>query len=69
MTVAHPLCQDAEGHVCQKPSGLACDSQPCGRPAGTHWGPYFCPEHDEARLVAIDTALQDISARLSRMGR
>ena len=47
MDQSHPNC--TEGHVCQEPSGRTCLG--CDEPAGTIWGPYWCPEHDKERLA------------------
>lgn len=38
-------------HVCQKPSGRPCVD--CGKPAGTLWGPAFCPDCDVLRLERL----------------
>lgn len=46
--IAHPDCQGPQGHTCHRPSGRSCIE--CGRPAGTLWGPYWCPDCDEERL-------------------
>jgi hypothetical protein len=62
---AHPNCQSADGHVCQKPSGRSCVEVPCKEVAGTFWGPYFCPAHDETRLNKIAQSLQDISNKIA----
>lgn len=48
---SHRQC--LHGHICQKPSGRACAEQPCDQPAGTWWGPYWCPEHDKQRLDRV----------------
>lgn len=60
--MSHPNCHGPEGHVCAKPSGRACYEQPCPEPAGTLWGPYWCPAHDEERLDGISRNLEDIKA-------
>lgn len=48
---AHPKCID--GHICQEPSGQPCIEQGCDEPAGTLWGPLWCPDHDSERLDRI----------------
>lgn len=45
-------------HRCQKPSGRECYN--CGAPAGTLWGPYWCPDCDVERLVRITESLDEI---------
>ena len=58
---SHPNCKDGpNGHLCQVPSGRRCHTQPCDQPAGTIWGPYWCPEHDKERLDRIDASLTSI---------
>lgn len=57
---AHPECHGPAGHICQEPSGRACDERGCGSPAGTFWGPYWCPDHDAQRLDRITAQLNDI---------
>lgn len=53
----------AEGkHICQQPSGRTCTEQACMNPAGTYWGPYWCPEHDKERLDRISASLEAIVA-------
>lgn len=46
MADAHPNC--TEGHTCQVPSGRPCVERGCTEPAGTLWGPLWCPDHDRA---------------------
>lgn len=62
MSQSHPKCHGPEGHVCQKPSGRECFE--CGKPAGTWWGPYFCPDCDMARLDRISASLDKIEKDL-----
>jgi hypothetical protein len=62
MSKSHPKCWGPEGHVCQKPSGRACID--CGRPAGTLWGPLWCPDCDVSRLDGISASLASIAADL-----
>ncbi|HET7734343.1 MAG TPA: hypothetical protein VFK52_00090 [Nocardioidaceae bacterium] len=66
-TRSHPRCWGEQGHVCQQPSGRACVEQGCDEPAGTDWGPLWCPDHDAERLDRIgqnlDRMLADIEAR------
>jgi len=56
--MAHPNCTN--GHVCQVPSGRQCIEVGCDNDAGTHWGPYWCPEHDQERLERIDRQMEDL---------
>lgn len=60
--MSHQRCKDAGEHVCQVPSGRKCID--CGGPAGTRWGPYWCPPCDEKRLDRITASLESISAEL-----
>ena len=60
--MSHPNCHGPEGHVCQQPSGRACEEGPCPEPAGTLWGPLWCPAHDEERLDRITRNLEGIAA-------
>ena len=60
--MAHPNC--TEGHVCQRPSGRECVENDCREPAGTLWGPLWCPEHDRERLDRIGASLDKIAADL-----
>lgn len=62
---AHPQCVREGTHMCFEPSGRTCIEQGCDEPAGTSWGPYWCPEHDEERLNRISASLSD----LARPGR
>jgi hypothetical protein len=55
---AHPRCTD--GHVCQKPSGAPCIEPGCNEPAGTLWGPLWCPDHDRERIARVDRNLRAI---------
>lgn len=54
--MSHPKCADR--HVCQKPSGRSCIEVGCSEPAGTLWGPLWCPEHDRQRLDRITDQLE-----------
>ena len=60
---AHPQCWDGVRyvHTCYEPSGRPCID--CGNPAGTPWGPHFCPDCDVARLDRITTSLTECYAR------
>ena len=60
--MSHPRCHGPEGHVCQKPSGRQCYEKGCPEAAGTSWGPYWCPSHDEERLDRITRNLKEIAA-------
>ncbi len=60
MGTSHPRC--VPEHVCHEPSGRICIEPGCDRPAGTWWGPYWCPVHDKKRLDGISSSLDDIAA-------
>ena len=57
---SHPNCWGPEGHVCQQPSGRTCLD--CDQPAGTLWGPYWCPDCDVKRLDRISASLESLAA-------
>jgi hypothetical protein len=59
---AHPRCQGPAGHVCQVPSGRKCVEKGCDAPAGTGWGPNWCPVHDEERINRVSASLDAIEA-------
>ena len=58
--MSHPNCVRPDGHTCQKPSGRVCYEKGCNEPAGTSWGPYWCPEHDAERLDRITGQLTEL---------
>ena len=61
MSRPHPGCLTGgmyEHILCVRLSGRACIE--CGEPAGTAWGPYFCPDCDVERLDRIDASLEEI---------
>lgn len=62
MSRSHPNCTN--GHVCQQPSGRICIEAGCNKPAGTLWGPMWCPEHDRVRLDRIAAQLTEIAAAI-----
>lgn len=68
MSRSHPGCWNAEKqgyiHICQKRSGNSCIEADCAEPAGTLWGPLWCPEHDVERLDRISRSFDDISRQL-----
>ena len=64
-TTTHLDCTPEKGHVCQVPSGRVCDVGGCGEPAGTHWGPYWCPDHDAERIDRISASLRDIERQFT----
>lgn len=64
--MSHPNCGD--GHVCQRPSGRTCYERGCNEPAGTIWGPHWCPDHDRERLDSISAGMADVLATLGREG-
>ena len=55
---SHPNCWtgDHYQHACHQPSGRPCVD--CGAPAGTPWGPYWCPDCDVKRLDRITAQLE-----------
>lgn len=59
-SVSHNICAESGRHVCQQPSGRTCVEDGCEEPAGTWWGPYWCPEHDKERLDRISASLDQI---------
>jgi Zn finger protein HypA/HybF involved in hydrogenase expression len=56
--MSHQRCGDAGAHICQVPSGRKCVD--CGKPAGTKWGPYWCPACDQIRLDRITEGMEEI---------
>jgi hypothetical protein len=64
VTEAHQKCVDAGEHICQVPSGRTCIERGCDAKAGTHWGPYWCPEHDKERLDRISASFAEIEREL-----
>lgn len=48
------------------PSGRACVD--CGEPAGTPWGPYWCPYCDDKRIERIDAGMRQIAEGFERRG-
>lgn len=57
---AHPHCREAGEHVCQKPSGRLC-IEGCGQPAGTWWGPMWCPDCDLIRIDRVSEQLRKLA--------
>ena len=66
MSRSHPKCWGPDGHMCQQPSGRDCID--CGKPAGTLWGPYWCPDCDVKRLDKISANLDSILADMQQIG-
>lgn len=60
-STSHPNC--VAGHVCQRLSGRLCIEPGCNLHAGTLWGPYWCPQHDQERLDRITASLESIVGR------
>ena len=59
----HPRCWRGDHYEhteCVKPSGRACVD--CGEPAGTLWGPMWCPDCDVKRLARISASFAEIEA-------
>lgn len=64
---AHPNCQGPDGHVCQVPSNKPCYEKDCTEPAGTLWGPHWCPDHDQERIERITAQMKDMQAALGEL--
>lgn len=47
-------------------SGLVCAEPDCNAPAGTPWGPYWCPMHDDERLDRITRSLERMAKRKTK---
>lgn len=62
---SHPGCSPEGGHTCAEPSGRTCTETGCDQPAGTRWGPYWCPDHDAQRLDRITTQMSALSGKLA----
>ena len=60
----HSVCWTKEGykHRCQRPSGRRCID--CGEPAGTLWGPIWCPDCDVIRLGNVSAGFAAIEAAI-----
>ena len=59
MSRSHPACWTGGEykHIdCVRLSGRSCHE--CGAPAGTLWGPHFCPPCDVERLDRISRAFE-----------
>jgi len=56
--MSHPNCTRPGAHVCHRPSGRVCIERGCGEPAGTLWGPLWCPEHDAERLDHVSRQME-----------
>lgn len=62
---SHPKCWTGTGydHRCHEPSGRPCVD--CGKPAGTPWGPLWCPDCDVIRLDRVSAQLAGIRASVT----
>lgn len=67
MNRSHPQCwtEDHYEHTCQVPSGRRCID--CGEPAGTRWGPLWCPDCDVVRLDRCRAGFDEIAAALRHL--
>lgn len=52
-----------EERAALEPSGRTCIEPGCDKPAGTPWGPYWCPDHDDERIERIDRQLAQIARK------
>lgn len=59
---SHPGCSDQTGHTCQELSGRTCVD--CPEPAGTLWGPMWCPDDDARRLDKVSAGFAAIAREL-----
>lgn len=66
MNDSHPDCDPQ--HVCHRPSGRTCHTEGCNQPAGTTWGPYWCPQHDKERLDRITASLEAMLGGMNQVG-
>lgn len=57
---SHAICWTGEDyeHRCQRPSGRRCID--CGEPAGTLWGPIWCPGCDVIRLDNVSAGMESL---------
>lgn len=60
MGSAHAKCMDTGEHICAVPSGRSCIESICAAPAGTWWGPLWCPDHDKERIDRISKSLESL---------
>lgn len=68
---AHPNCWtgDHYEHVdCLRPTGWRCVEPGCDKPAGTRWGPSWCPDCDVVRLERISENLEALADELREEG-
>jgi hypothetical protein len=63
-TTSHRKCGPPTGHTCHQPSGRTCYEQGCTQPAGTHWGPMWCPDCDARRLDHVSAGLNAIRSQI-----
>ena len=61
--MSHP--KYVNGHICQQPSGRTCIERGCAKPAGTRWGPLWCPDHDRERLDRIRSQLEALLSEVA----
>jgi hypothetical protein len=60
---SHPGCWEGDRYVhitCRNSSGRTCLD--CDQPAGTLWGPYWCPDCDVKRLDRCSAGFAEIKA-------
>ena len=50
------------------PSGRTCAEPGCDKPAGTPWGPYWCPDCDDERMERVSRGLESVLRRFQEGG-
>jgi len=50
-------------------TGKSCVEKGCDRPAGTHWSPFWCAEHNAERLERITATLEAELKRLETLSQ
>lgn len=65
---SHPKCWTGieYDHKCHDYSGRRCIEAGCEEPAGTPWGPLWCPDCDVQRLDRIGASLHALTTPSDR---
>lgn len=63
----HIHCKETGHHICEGPNGSTCLE--CNKPAGTIYGPYWCPDHDSQRIHNLLNDLRTIRNGLEEKGQ